>query len=89
MEAALIRGIPGAKLREVVESLAELGMPALPDDSDDDAIAEHLISKKVLKKQGLVSAWVEALTHQPPTARAAIEALCSGELGRIDVPAPS
>lgn len=89
VEAALIRGIPGAKLREVVESLAELGMPALPDDLDDDAIAEHLIDKKVLKKQGLGSAWVEALTQQPPTARAVIEALCSGELGRIDVPAPS
>ncbi len=89
VEAALIRGIPGEKLRETVESLAELGMPALPDDVDDDAIAEHLITKKILKKQGLGPAWVEALTTQPPTARAVIEALCAGELGRIDILPPS
>jgi len=89
VEAALIRGIPGEKLRDVVESLTDLGMPALPDDIDDDAIAEHLITKKILKKQGLGSAWVEALTHQPPTARAVIEALCAGDPGRIDVPPPS
>lgn len=85
VEAALIRGIPGEKLRVVVDSLADLGMPALPDDIEDDAIAEHLITKKILKKHGLGQAWVEALTHQPPTARAVIEALCAGDLGRIDV----
>lgn len=89
VEAALIRGIDGAKLREVVESLTELGMPPLPDDLDDDAIAEHLITKKILKKQGLGPAWVEALTAQPATARAVIEALCAGELGRIDIVPPS
>ncbi|PPF28182.1 MULTISPECIES: hypothetical protein [unclassified Rathayibacter] len=89
VEAALIRGVPGENLREVVESLATLGMPSLPDDLADDAIAEHLISKKILKKQGLGPAWVEALTVQPPTARAVIEALCVGELGRIDLPALS
>lgn len=89
VEAALIRGIPGDELREVVESLADLGMPALPDDVDDDAIAEHLITKKILKKQGLGPAWVEALTTQPPTARAVIEALCAGELGRIDILPPA
>ncbi|WP_291053969.1 hypothetical protein [Herbiconiux sp.] len=87
VEAALIRGVPGENLREVVESLATLGMPPLPDDLADDEIAEHLISKKILKKQGLGPAWVEALTVKPPTARAVIEALCVGELGRIDLPA--
>ena len=87
VEAALIRGVPGEILRKVVESLATLGMPPLPDDLADNAIAEHLISKKILKKQGLGPAWVEALTVQPPTARAVIEALCVGELGRIDLPA--
>lgn len=89
VEAALIRGIPGKNLREVVKSLATLGMPPLPDGLADDAIAEHLISKKILKKQGLGPAWVEALTVQPPTARAVIEALCVGELGRVDIPALS
>lgn len=89
VEAALIRGIPGNELRKVVESLAELGMPVLPDDLEDDAVAEHLIGKKVLKKQGLGSAWVEALTRQPPTARAVIEALCAGRPGRIDILPPS
>lgn len=89
VEAALVRGIPGANLREVVEALAGLGMPALPDGIEDDAVAEHLIATKVLKKQGLGPAWVEALTIQPPTARAVIESLCAGELGRINIPAPS
>ena len=87
VEAALIRGIPGAELRLMVDSLAELGMPELPDDIDDDTIAEYLIDKKILKKHGLGAAWVEALTKQPPIGRAVIEALCAGELGRVDLPA--
>ena len=89
VEAALIRGIPGEKLRKIVVSLADLGMPALPQEVEDDAIAEHLLSKKILKKHGLGPAWVEALTTPPPTARAVIEALCAGDPGRIDVLPPS
>jgi putative ATP-dependent endonuclease of the OLD family len=86
VEAALVRGIPGAELREIVESLEQLGMPPLPDAIDDAAIAEHLVAKKILKKQGLGQAWVQALTRQPPIARAVIEALCADDLGRIDLP---
>lgn len=89
VEAALVRGIPGEKLRKIVVSLADLGMPALPQEVEDDAIAEHLLSKKILKKHGLGPAWVEALTTPPPTARAVIEALCAGDPGRIDVLPPS
>ena len=86
IEAALIRGVPGRTLREIVETLHELGMPELPDHLADDDIGEHLISSKVVKKQGLVAAWVHALTKQPPIARSAIEAACGATLGRIEIP---
>lgn len=86
VEAALIRGVPGEGLREAVETLKGFGMPALPTGLNDDDIADHLISTKVIKKQGLGAAWAHALTHQPPIARSAIEAVCGEKLGRIDVP---
>lgn len=87
VEAALIRGLPGAALRKTVETLHDLGMPALPDGMVDDDIAEFLITKKIIKKQGLVAAWVHALTHRPPIARSVIETVCGDSLGRIDIPA--
>lgn len=85
VEAALMRGIPGDKLRKAVESLHELGMPPLPDDMADDDIADHLITNKIVKKQGLVAAWAHVITKQPLIARAAIEAVCGEALGRIDI----
>lgn len=86
VEAALIRGIAGAALRKSVDTLAPLGMPSLPAGMADDDIAEHLIGKKIVKKQGLVGAWVHALTKQPPIARSVIEAACGDQLGRVDLP---
>lgn len=86
VEAALIRGVPGAALRETVETLRDLGMPVLPEGMADDEIAEHLITTKIVKKQGLGAAWAHALTHQPPLARAVIEAACGDSFGRIDIP---
>ena len=86
VEAALIRGVPGDALRKTVETLHDLGMPSLPDGMVDDDIAEHLITKKIIKKQGLGAAWVHALTRQPPIARSVIETLSSDSLGRIDIP---
>jgi hypothetical protein len=86
VEAALIRGVPGDQLRETVGMLEEFGMPVLPSGLGDDDIADHLISTKVIKKQGLGAAWAYALTRQPPIARAAIEAVCGEALGRINIP---
>ncbi|MEW1879250.1 hypothetical protein AB0O58_06105 [Rhodococcus sp. NPDC080181] len=86
VEAALIRGISGDHLRETVETLEDFGMPPLPTDLDDDDIADHLISTKVVKKQGLGAAWAHALTHQPPIARSVIQAICGNILGRIEIP---
>lgn len=86
VEAALIRGVPGDRLRKAVEALEDFGMPALPSGLGDDDIADHLLTTKVLKKQGLGAAWAHALTRQPPIARSVIEAICSDTLGRIDIP---
>lgn len=86
VEAALIRGVPGDQLREAVETLRDFGMPTLPPDLGEDDIADHLITTKVIKKQGLGAAWAHALTRQPPIARSAIEAVCGDTLGRIDIP---
>lgn len=86
VEAALIRGLPGNELRGIVQTLEDLGMPALPSDLADGDIADHLIATKVIKKQGLGAAWAHALTRQPPIARSAIEAVCGDTLGRIDIP---
>lgn len=86
IEAALIRGVPGAALRETATTLRGLGMPALPDGIADEDVAEHLIGQKIIKKQGLGGAWAHALTKQPPTARAVIEAVCSDVAGRIEIP---
>ncbi len=61
-------------------------MPALPPNVGDDDIADHLITTKVIKKQGLGAAWAHALTHTPPIARSAIKAVCGDTLGRIDIP---
>jgi putative ATP-dependent endonuclease of OLD family len=85
VEAALIRGVPGDKLRESVDALLEVGMPPLPEGMDDADIADHLVTSKALKKQGLHVAWVYALTNQPPIACRAIAALCGDELGQVDV----
>lgn len=90
VEAALIRGVPGAKLRESVEILEAGGyMEALPDDLQDDDIASYLIRGKVLKKQGLHIAWVRALTVAPPIGAAVIEAICSSTAGRVDITDPT
>lgn len=86
VEAALIRGVPGDRLREAVETLEDFGMPTLPSGLGDDDIADHLITAKVIKKQGLGAVWAHALTRQPPIARSVIEAICSDTLGRIDIP---
>ncbi|MGO2747992.1 hypothetical protein [Microbacterium sp.] len=86
VEAALIRGVPGDRLREAVETLEDFGMPTLPSGLGDDDIADHLITTKVIKKQGLGAVWAHALTRQPPIARSVIEAICSDTLGRIDIP---
>lgn len=86
VEAALIRGVPGDRLREAVETLEDFGMPTLPSGLGDDDIADHLITTKVIKKQGLGAVWAHALTRQPPIARSVIEAICSETLGRIDIP---
>ncbi|GAB4085051.1 hypothetical protein GCM10028784_16810 [Myceligenerans cantabricum] len=85
VEAALIRGVSGASLRKSVESLCDLGFPDIPANVGDDELAEHLISTKVLKKQGLHVPWVYALEEQPPIARAVIEAICSESAGRVDI----
>ncbi|MBY3989557.1 hypothetical protein HQO84_25535 [Rhodococcus fascians] len=86
VEAALIRGLSGDQLRATVDNLERFGMPLLPPHLGDDDIADHLISTKVIKKQGLGAAWAHALTHQPPIARSVIEAICGDALGRIDIP---
>lgn len=86
VEAALIRGVPGDQLRETAETLKDFGMPTLPTNLGDDDIADHLITTKVIKKQGLGAAWAHALTRQPPIARSAIEAVCGDTLGRIEIP---
>ncbi|WP_188042828.1 OLD family protein [Changpingibacter yushuensis] len=86
VEAALIRGVPGDKLRATVETLEGFGMPTLPPNLSDDDIADYLITTKVIKKQGLGAAWAHALTRQPPIARSAIEAVCGDTRGRIDIP---
>lgn len=85
VEAALIRGVPGNALRETASSLRDFGMPALPDEMPDDEVAEFLITGKIVKNRGLVSAWAQALTRKPPIAGAAIEAVCGEDLGRIDI----
>lgn len=85
VEAALIRGVDGAALRTTTEALSTAGMPELPAGMADGDIAEHLISSKIVKKQGLVAAWAHAVTKQPPIARAVIEAVCSDSVGRIDI----
>lgn len=86
VEAALIRGVPGDKLRDSVETLKDFGMPKLPPNLGDDDIADHLITTKVIKKQGLGAAWAHALSSPPPIARSVIEAVCGDTLGRIDIP---
>lgn len=86
VEAALIRGVPGDQLRATVETLGNFGIPLLPACLGDDDIADHLISTKVIKKQGLGAAWAHAVTRQPPIARSVIEAICGDALGRIDIP---
>lgn len=85
VEAALIRGIPGHRLRETVETLEGFGMPNLPPGLGDDDIADHLITTKVIKKQGLGAAWAQALTQQPPIAQSVIETVCGETYGRVDI----
>ncbi|RDH74418.1 hypothetical protein DVS77_31800 [Mycolicibacterium moriokaense] len=86
VEAALIRGVPGDKLRKTVEALVtEEYMAPLPDDVDDDDIANYLVRSKVLKQQGLHIAWVHALTAAPPIGTSVINAVCSDQTGRIDI----
>ncbi|MBV5247042.1 hypothetical protein KUF57_26300 [Mycolicibacterium sp. PAM1] len=86
VEAALIRGVPGAKLRKSVQILEGEGyMDPLPDDIEDDDIASYLVRGKVLKKQGLHIAWVRALTVAPPIGKSVIEAVCSATTGRVDI----
>lgn len=87
VEAALIRGVPGEKLRKAVETLETEGyMDALPDELEDDAIAQYLIRGKVLKKQGLHIAWVRALTIPPPIGSSVIKAICGDQTGKVDIP---
>ena len=85
VEAALIRGIPGASLRKSVDTLIPLGMPTLPSEVADNRVADYLISQKILKKQGLHVAWVHGLEEPAPIARAVVEAICGDTLGRIDI----
>jgi putative ATP-dependent endonuclease of the OLD family len=86
VEAALIRGIPGAKLRETVSTLERDGyLEPLPEDLADDEIANYLVRSKVLKKQGLHIAWVHALTGAPPIATSVIAAVCGDQTGHIDI----
>lgn len=85
VEAALVRGIQGSSLRDTVETLAGLGMPPLPDEIEDEGVAEYLINSKTLKKQGLHVAWVYALEKQPPLARRVIAAVCGESLGRVNI----
>lgn len=87
VEAALIRGIPGTKLRTTVQALVDEGcMSELPDTVGNDDIADYLIRSKVVKKQGLHTAWALALTAVPPLGSAVIEAICSDQTGRVDIP---
>jgi putative ATP-dependent endonuclease of the OLD family len=86
VEAALIRGVPGDKLRQTVGTLTAEGyMDPLPDELDDDDIADYLVRSKVLKRQGLHIAWVQALRAAPPIGTAVIEAICGDQPGQIDI----
>lgn len=86
VEAALVRGLPMAKVREAVDLLVASGelasLPAMPDAN----LADHLINDKVIKNSRLHAAWARAVTMPPPIATAAIELICSDATGQIDVP---
>lgn len=86
VEAALVRGVPSAQVRETVDLLQASGelapVPACPDDE----LADYLLDKKVIKKGRLHKAWARAVPYRPPIAVAAIELACSSSTGQLDVP---
>lgn len=85
VEAALIRGVPPARVRETVELLQSTGelsaLPVMPDE----ALGEYLIDKKLVKKPRLHQAWAGAVPVPPPIATEAIQLICSGATGQLDV----
>lgn len=86
VEAALVKGVTAASLRQTVELLQKAGqLPQIPQ-LPDDQLAGHLIDNKLLKKPGVHLAWVQAVRERPSIATNAIRLICSDELGQLDVP---
>lgn len=86
VEAALVRGLPPAIVRETVDLLVASGeLAPLPAMSDDD-LAEYLVNKKVIKNLRLHAAWARAVGAVPPIASAVIELICSSATGELAVP---
>jgi hypothetical protein len=86
VEAALVRGLAPAKVREAVDLLTSSGdLPPLPAMPDED-LSDYLVDKKVIKNLRLHEAWARSVTVRPPIATAAIELICSDKTGQLDVP---